>query len=129
MTRPSSGASAGQWSSTARAMAPAALPAPTTSVRPAGGGGRWRGTIASGSAAPTAAEKLPRRSSRGFTERRCRELGSRPAPGRPPSGTSTGGRLPTRGRLQNGLEEPRGEALGRLQDLLRRALGDDAPAA
>ena len=44
----------GQWSSTALAMAAEALPAPTTTVRPFGGGGRWAGTRSAGEAAPIA---------------------------------------------------------------------------
>src|SRR6187549_3329622 len=47
-------------------MDPAALPAPTTGVRPRGGGGRCAGTIWRGSAAERAALKLPSRSSRVF---------------------------------------------------------------
>src|SRR5690348_8123762 len=41
MTRPERGPS--QWSSSARAMAADALPAPMTKVRPGGSGGRWPG--------------------------------------------------------------------------------------
>ena len=55
-TRPLSFASFGQSFSTSRAMAAAAFPAPTTSVRPRGGGdGRKLGTQCSGSTAFTAA--------------------------------------------------------------------------
>jgi oligoendopeptidase F len=72
MTVPVSGALAGQCCSTASAIAAAALPAPTTSVRPRGGGGSCGGTICNGSAAFTAARKLPSRSSRGV-------IGVRPA--------------------------------------------------
>src|SRR5579859_3088361 len=45
-------------------MAAAALPAPTTSVRPWGGPGRCGGTIWSGSAAATAVRKLASSSAR-----------------------------------------------------------------
>ena len=54
-TSPESGPS--QLSSTARAMAADALPAPTTTVRPLGGGGRAAGMRRAGWAAATAASK------------------------------------------------------------------------
>src|SRR5262245_43104239 len=44
-------------------MAPPALPAPTTMVRPLGGGGRCLGSTRLGSAASTAARNMARRSS------------------------------------------------------------------
>ena len=56
-----------QLSSTARAMAADALPAPTTTVRPAGGAGRWGGTVRAGSAAAKAASKRLRRASWGLS--------------------------------------------------------------
>ena len=57
------GDSLGHAISTALAIAAAALPAPTTSVFPLGGCGRWRGTICNGSAAASADLKLSMRSS------------------------------------------------------------------
>ena len=62
-TRPSSGPR--QCFSTAAAIAAAALPAPTTIVRPLGGSGRCSGTISAGSAAATAASNSERNSVRG----------------------------------------------------------------
>src|SRR4051812_43155617 len=46
-------------------MAAEALPAPTTTVHPAGGWGRWAGTTAAGRAARTAASNMALSSSRG----------------------------------------------------------------
>ena len=61
-----SGASAGHSASTAAAIAPPALPAPSTSVRPFGGGGRNGAiVVASGKAAATAASNSERRKERG----------------------------------------------------------------
>src|SRR5690348_16485963 len=108
MTTPSSGAAAGQCDSTATAIAAAAFPAPTTTVRPGGGFGRWAGTMRSGSAAARAAWKLPSSSSRG-------------------SMSAGGGLAPRRGLEHRAQEAPR-EALPRLAHLLGRALRDDAPA-
>src|SRR5918994_993697 len=64
MTRPSRGVS-GQASSTALAIAAEALPAPTTTTWPCGGGGRCAGTVAAGKAASTAASNMALRRSRG----------------------------------------------------------------
>src|SRR3954463_12014257 len=121
MTSPSRGASRGQWASTALAMAPAALPAPTTTVRPRGGAGRWRGTIWRGSAAASAARKLPTRMSRGSTRASYRRAC------RPVRRPSAGGGLSARG-AEDGLEVAAGEAGGGRGDVLRRPLGDHAPA-
>ena len=62
-TSPSSGPR--QCFSTAAAIAAAALPAPTTIVRPLGGSGRCLGTISAGSAAATAASNSERNKTRG----------------------------------------------------------------
>src|SRR5262245_22083595 len=69
ITRPSSGAAAGQRCSTASAIAAAAFPAPSTRVRPAGGDGRCAGRISSGSAAATAARNDSTSSSLGVMGR------------------------------------------------------------
>ena len=67
MTTPSSGAPAGQWRSTASAIEPAALPAPTTTVRPRGGVGQVRrDDLERIGRGDRRAAKLPSRSSRGF---------------------------------------------------------------
>src|ERR1700691_2874667 len=58
MTSPES--SPGQAASTARAMEAAALPAPMTSVRPFGGGGKWRARTRAGSAAEIAVSNSDR---------------------------------------------------------------------
>jgi hypothetical protein len=63
-TRPSSGLSPGQAISKARAIAAEALPAPTTIVLPATGGGRYGGIARAGSAAASAASNSARSSSR-----------------------------------------------------------------
>src|SRR5260221_13951519 len=118
MTTPSSGAAGGQALSTASAIEPAALPAPTTTVRPRGGGGRWVGTISSGFAAATAALKLPSSSSRGV----MKMIGFPPSRGRRASGPSTGRRLLARRGLQDRFEVAPGEARGNPDHLLGRAL-------
>src|SRR5688572_10394283 len=122
MTTPSSGASAGQCRSTASAMAAAALPAPTTTVRPRGAGGRWGGTISKGSAAATAALKLPSSSSSGVKGEIGFPLGQRRYPAR-----SCGGDSLARRRLQDRAQEAAGEALRNADHVLRSALGHDAP--
>src|SRR5258707_12377302 len=58
----------GQCCSTARAIAADALPAPTTMVRPLGGGGRCGGTQCAGKAAVMAACSMSRRSWRGLAD-------------------------------------------------------------
>ena len=63
--------SPGQWSSTACAMDAAALPAPTTMVRPCGGAGRCGGTQTSGKAAATAASNSARKKTRGSGRVAC----------------------------------------------------------
>src|SRR5436190_3997806 len=122
MTTPSSGFSPGQCVSTASAIAAAALPAPTTTVRPRGGAGRCFGTICNGSAAASAAWKLPRSSSRGF------KTGFPSPRGRRLYASSGRGFLPRR-RLQDRLEKLPGEALFGPGHVLGRALRDHLPAA
>src|SRR6516225_4650501 len=55
----------GQLSSTALAIKADALPAPTTMVRPFGGGGRYAGTRSNGDAAFMAASNIARSTARG----------------------------------------------------------------
>ena len=88
---PSNGAS------TARAMAAAALPAPTTTVRPLGAAGRNGGTQRAGSQAASAASNMRRSKARGAvselnrrpladgvaSDGRSAGIGSAPAPGQP----------------------------------------------
>src|SRR5512135_1848248 len=109
MTMPSSRASDGQCVSTASAIAAAAFPAPTTTVRPRGGLGSCGGTMRSGSAAASAAWKLPSSSSRGAM--------------------SAGGGLASRRGLEHRPQEPSREALLHLAHVLGSALRDHAPAA
>ncbi len=58
-TTPSSGTS-GHAASNAAAMAAEALPAPTTTQRPLGLGGRWAASTKNGSALATAASNMDR---------------------------------------------------------------------
>ncbi len=94
-TSPSSGPR--QCFSTAAAIAAAALPAPTTIVRPFGGLGKCSGTISAGSAAATAASNSERnrarRSGAVMAPRLPSPRGSaRPPKPRPPEGRRSDGR-------------------------------------
>jgi hypothetical protein len=65
MTKPDKGWSAGHKASTAWAMAPPALPAPNTKVRPLGGWGNHAAVLCKGKARCTAASKSWRRNAWG----------------------------------------------------------------
>ena len=65
-TMPDKGASWGHKASTACAMAPAALPAPKTSVRPLGAAGKNAGVFTKGNALVTAASNNWRKKVRGL---------------------------------------------------------------
>lgn len=72
-----------QWSSTARAIAADALPAPTTTSRPLGGLGRCRGTHRAGWAAAMAASSMSRSNWRGGVDMGGEGLGKDAGVGEP----------------------------------------------
>ena len=67
------------WRSTAWAIDAAALPAPSTIVRPRGAGGRWGSTACAGWAAAIATSSSSRNSA-SLRIMRCGELMAAPSP-------------------------------------------------